>query len=245
MKTRARLRRRILGVAMLVSASMVIGPVVAHAGRNANPQVLPVNSTPYGHSYGEWASMWWQWAFSIPLHDPPYTGPPNHPLFDETGSLCGVGQSGKVWFLGGVVNVSGTATRDCGVPAGRALFFPIANTECSTLEGNGTTEAELRACAKASIDGVTDLEADIDGRGVQGLAGYRVTSPLFSFTLPADNFLEFFGVPGADPGTYYPSADDGIYLMVAPLSAGSHTVHFHAMFNPSFTLDITYNLVVG
>ena len=45
--------------------------------------------------------------FSIPIHSPPYTGAINHPLVDETGAKCGVGQSGQVWFLGGPFNNSG------------------------------------------------------------------------------------------------------------------------------------------
>ena len=53
----------------------------------------------------------------------------NHPLFDETGEDCDVGQSGKVWFLGGVINETGSASRECTVPTGKAIFFPILNVE--------------------------------------------------------------------------------------------------------------------
>lgn len=239
--------KRVIVTLALVLGLALLAPLAAArvAAGNPNPRVLPVKSKPYGHSYGEWSARWWEWAFSIPVHNPPYTGPIYHPLFDETGAQCGVGQSGHVWFLGGVINETGTATRTCAVPPGTALYFPIANAECSTLEGNGTTEAQLRACAKALIDSSSDLSAEIDGHAVADLPGYRVQSPLFSFTLPADNFLEFFDVAGALPGTYFPSVDDGIYLMLAPLSAGSHTLHLHASVTPTFVLDVTYHLIVG
>jgi hypothetical protein len=203
---------------------------------NSNPGVLPPQSSPYGKTYGEWATEWWKWAFSISV--------PDNPLFDETGAKVAQGQSGHVWFLAGVINVSGTAERHVTVPPGKALFFPIANTECSTVEGNGTTEAELRACANAGADSVISMSAEIDGRAVQKLGGYRHESPLFTFgPLPDNNVLQFFGVD-APAGTTSPSVDAGYYLMLAPLSAGQHTLHFTASFSSGFTLDITYFITI-
>jgi hypothetical protein len=38
----------------------------------------------------------------------------------------------------------------CTVKAGTKIFLAVSSSECSTLEGNGTTEAELRACAEQS-----------------------------------------------------------------------------------------------
>src|SRR2546426_5108244 len=137
------------------------------AGRNLNPRVLPINSTPYGKTYGQWSAEHWKWTFSLPVD--------HHPLTDTAD--CSAGQSGPVWFLGGTfVSTTeggvtiGRATRDCSVPAGKALFFPIINTECSTLEGNGTTDAELRSCAQFFQDHAHDMTCTIDGVAVQNVA---------------------------------------------------------------------------
>jgi hypothetical protein len=46
---------------------------------------------------------------------------------------------------------------------------------------------------------------------------------VFSFVLPEDNL---FGVPELGGTMAYPTVDEGIYLMLAPLSAGQHTIHF-------------------
>ena len=35
------------------------------------PQIFPINSKPFGLTYGEWAARWWQWALSIPLFGQP------------------------------------------------------------------------------------------------------------------------------------------------------------------------------
>ncbi len=241
----------------LIAISTLLGLIVAAPlafAKNPNPGVLPPHSHAFGMTYGEWSAAWWQWAFSLPVDA--------HPLFDTAD--CSQGQSGKVFFLGGTfvttVNPSGTvvgvANRNCTVPAGKALFFPIINTECSTLEGNGTTDAELRECAKFFQDHAIDLEGTIDGVPLQNLESYRVQSPLFTYgPLPDNNVLQFFGIPGADEGATSPSVADGVYLLLAPLSVGNHTLHFSGgqsfskaagdPFDFEFELDVTYNLTVA
>lgn len=165
-----------------------------------------------------------------------------NPFFDENGSCANgaQGQLGPVWFLTGVINVSGTAVRNCTVPTGKALFFPIINVECSTLEPppfHGDNEAELRACAKGF--GFENVFAEIDGVAVQDLDRYLVDSPLFTFTVPPDNVL------GVAAGTGQ-SVSNGHFLMLAPLSVGEHVIRFGGAFTSGgFTLDITYNLTVA
>jgi len=208
-----------------------------------NPGVLPPQSHPNGATYGEWAARWWQWAYKQPVD--------TNPLFDETGAKVANGQSGNVWFLAGVINVSGTAERTATIPTGKALFFPIVNFEADNLAPPTNPPldvAGLRALAKSVIDGATDLAAEVDGRAVVNLPAYREQSPVFSITLPDNNLFQFFGF-NVPAGTYsLPDGfvDDGYYLMLAPLSAGPHTIHFHASI-PSFdfTLDITYHLTVA
>jgi hypothetical protein len=129
------------------------------------------------------------------------------------------------------------------VPPGKAILFPIICAECSEAEGNGSTDGELRACADGLIDHVTVVEASVDGVAVQHLDSYRVQSPLFQFTLPPDNVL------GLDPGTT-PSVSDGFWVILAPLSVGEHTIHFHAVapfpeFDFTFEVEVTYHLTVA
>lgn len=216
----------LLGV--LVAGIMLV-PTVSFSG-NANPGVLPSNSKPYGMTYGEWSARWWQWAISLPTD--------NNPLFNTAD--CSTGQLGPVWFLGGSF-VSATDVRNCNVPFGKALFFPIVNNECSDLESPpwyGATPEERRACAPLVINTVSDIAAEIDGVPIQNLEAYRVLSPNFYFTAPPNNLL---GVP-ADTGQ---SVGDGYYLMVAPLRSGPHTIHFTATINMfDFVLDITYHINV-
>ncbi len=202
--------------------------------KNGNPRVLPPNSNAYGMSYGEWSAKWWQWNLSLPVDQ--------NPANDENGNCSNGanGQLGPVWFLTGVNIVSGTQTRNCTVPTGKALFFPIINTECSTLEPPpfyGSNEAELRACAKNF--NVGNVYAEIDGVAVQNLDRYLVESPLYTFTVPPNNI---WGLPA---GTGQ-SVSYGYFLMLPPQSVGTHKIHFGGYYTDyDFTLDITYNLTVA
>ena len=213
-----------------LAAVLALAPAAASGAADARPNVLPVQASPHGASYGEWGARWWQWALSAPAAE--------HPLVDATGEHCDVGQSGGVWFLAGTFG--GSASRACTVPAGRALFFPVLNAAFIATEV-GETEEMAHQTTTARIDSVdtSQLAAEIDGVSVPNLEQYRAHSPTFSITLPEANL---FGLPA---GTYGPGAADGYWLMLPPLQPGAHTVHFHGAFPNGPTIDVTYDLLVG
>jgi hypothetical protein len=214
---------------------------LAPAG-NPNPKVLPIGSSPYGMPYGEWSGQWWQWAYSFPMAE--------SPVNDPSGELAALGQSGPVWFLAGTFG-DANAERTVTIPAGKALFFPIINTVWVNLPAYGDNpwseeqEAYARTVIAPFINDAFNLSCEIDGVKVADLGGYRCPTPdgaEYMVTFPtADNA---FGIPA---GTYGPSVDDGIYLMLAPLPAGKHTIHFTAQsfwFGNPWALEVTYHLTV-
>ncbi len=206
---------------------------------NPNPKVLPPDSKPYGLSYADWSVKWWQWVFSLPAT--------NSPILD-TGD-CSAGQAGPVWFLAGAFAPT-TETRTCTIPAGVALFFPIMNGWADNTGCPPTTFSleELEGFAAGFVDAAGPVACTIDGVPVRGLSpaadsAYRVGVQVFSYTLAQmDNLLaSYFGLDCiADGTTVAPAAEDGVYLMVAPLSAGQHVIHFTV----EGFLDITYDLTV-
>ncbi len=243
--------KRGVGLALwlaVVAASLMLSTATEGLAANkgkSNPKVLPPQSRPFGLSYGEWSAAWWQWAFSLPVDA--------HPLFDTAD--CSAGQTGQVWFLGGTFSVIeiepgvilGEADRTCTVPSSKALFFPLVNVETSTIEGNGETEEELRAAAEFFADFIVpdSLFCEVDGKAVKNLSQFRVQSPLFTIgPLPDNNIL------GAPEGSTSPSVSDGVFVMLAPLSVGTHTLHFGGAIDlteiggPVFIQDITYQITV-
>src|SRR5438128_1463082 len=244
---------KLFGCSVLVAAALW-----AIAGQAVGQIVLSPDTKHYGKTYDEWSTAWWQWALAIPVHAPPFSARVNHPLVDLTGAKCGVGQSGPVWFLGGAFfqagmpAVSTIVRNDCSVPSSKALFFPILNIECSIVEGVAfgcaDTVQGLRDAVKFVIDLVSNVAVDVDGVAIPISSSYRVdsqTKPTFCFTFPPDDILSFIGEGPFSPGTYCPAVDDGYYIMLAPLPAGPHTIHFHGEIPDfNFTLDVTYNLTV-
>jgi hypothetical protein len=234
----------VIGLVFVAASAQAGGSKIVRDenGNAGNPRVLPPGSMPYGSSYGEWGMKWWQWAYSLPV-----TG---HPLFDETGADCAAGQSGPVWFLGGVFNVSGSAVRDlCAVPVGKALFFPILNVEWDNfcpLTYPPLSEDELRATARWYMDLATEMSCEVDGRPIYNLTAYRASGGSFGINLPDDNLWQYFGCD-VGPGYSSPLVQDGYYLMLAPLPAGAHTLHFRGTVGDpiNFTLEITYHLTVS
>ncbi len=236
---------RVLGV---VALALALGASLAQAGKGnaGNPGVLPPQSHAHGMTYAQWANAWWQWAFSFPKDV--------NPMLDLTGEQASLGQSGSVWFLAGTMG--GNATRTVTIPTGKALFFPIYNALWINLPdlGDNPWSPQQDAFARevvagmVSVHGPEDLACEIDGKSVANLMAYRCpTAPgeTFLVDVPANDVWGLVGsttVGGGifQPGTYGPAVQDGIYLMVAPLSAGRHTIHFTV----SGFLDVTYHLTV-
>jgi hypothetical protein len=230
----------------LTLATQYLPNVFARDNERESGKIFDRDSLVYGRTYSDWNAAWQQWADSIPTA--------NHPLFDK--GDCSVGQSGPVWFLGRkFVAAGGTGSfdnvvRDCNVPAGKALYVAIYNAEDSVLEETSLGRSdpvqigELRAVTAAEMDGVTDLAMQVDGEDLQDIKErLRMQSPAFEFTLPADNFFSAIGEGPFAAGTYSPAVDDGYYAMVAPLSIGHHTIHFHGAAG-IYVLDVTYHIYV-
>ena len=159
MQGNQRVWRSVVAITLAVVGLLVVATIpVAQA--TPQPKVLPLDSSPYGNTYGEWSARWWQWLMAIPEA--------TNPNFDPTGAHCAVGQVGPVWFLAG--SVGGAATRHCTVPAGKALLLP----PLTQLDGAGAFDCEptapglcdlnaLRALAAAFADNPVTLEVIVHG----------------------------------------------------------------------------------
>jgi hypothetical protein len=244
--------RLVIVCGMLLVSLALLSLQPALAAVNDNPGILPPQSKPYGMTYGAWGAQWWKWVIGIPAaENPAYS--------DETGEFGNVDQAGPVWFLAG--NGGGTTVRTLDVPAGKALFFPILTTfwGCPSPDERAFLEATAialgmdpddvaalkdvpleRLVIGAQMDSVASMSCTIDGVAVQHLKLYRAPSPVFTLT-----DLDLVG----GGGLCGDAVADGYWLMVAPLSAGEHTIHFSGAIPAdaplgSFELDVTYHLTV-
>lgn len=200
-----------------------------------NPGVFSIESTPYGKPYSNWTGEWWQWWLSNTAAD--------NPAADPTGANCAKNQNGSVWMLAGTMG--GSAERNCTIPAGKSILFPIIGSECSYAEyPNVRSDSELEVCAQADNNAVAHLEATVDGKALQQLEKYRVSSPISNMIIQNDNPL------GAPPGPTK-MVSDGYYVFLEPLPTGDHELHFvgTTVDNPTtgttrLAIDAKYHLTV-
>src|SRR6266851_2338353 len=214
--------------------------LVATLSASIHAQVLPNEAVVDGKTIGEWSAAWWQWLFTIPTNQ--------NPVFDQDGSRAQVAQpGGDVFFLCGVLNISGQATRTITVPEDEYLFFAIVANEWNNIDTVPPyTVEQLRDLAAAATALTTELRASIDGVPVQDLFTHRAMSPVFSVDFQSPDNLQTFAYGHPIVGLVDPIVLDGYWLMVAPLGAGPHVINFGAILGPpvNFTLDITYNISV-
>ncbi|MHC1765870.1 MAG: hypothetical protein AB9869_16490 [Verrucomicrobiia bacterium] len=238
--------------ALLVCAWLapVAGVAKDQQQKPANPGISPPEANAYGASYHEWAARWWQWVAAIPLGQ--------NPAVDDTGQYAAEGQSGHVWFLTdvgpGTLGPGDAITRTCDIPVGKALFFPVWNVIWFTVPGVDCPVEqdplewflENEGWIRELMGSVTieEVSCEIDGRPIQNLDRYHVQSPVFTMDLPENNIL------WPEPQVFTACMSDGMYLMLAPLSAGPHTIHSRAVLEWSFFpgghsyVDVTYHLTV-
>lgn len=253
---------KLSAIAILMLCAL-LGPVAGLAkdqpGKKANPGVLPPQSRAFGATYGEWAARWWQWMGPIPAEI--------SPGWDTTGEFAATDQSGHVWFLADcapfLLGPDDSITRRCDIPAGKALFFPVCALPWATIPGYDYPIQDppidpvewtlenldwIRALMASYKDGVSEMFCEIDGRRIQNLEGYNVETPVFGM------YGEDTGWP-TDPCYYDACIGDGVYLMLAPLPVGQHTIHFRVVqwlpwFSPEtpegYTryVDVTYDLTI-
>lgn len=189
--------------------------------------IYPVDTRPFGLSFADWAIKWWRWLFSIPKDKNPAT--------DSKGTNCDVQQKGPVWFLTGVTT-SSSVVRKCIIPVRRALFFPIINSEQSTIENQDAKDSELLDYVVDDIDKVSSLELSVDRKRIDDLKKYRVLTPPFQIKICNNNVLEL------TPGNAR-MVSDGFWIFLRPLPLGQHMIHFRGV-DPNLILDVTYMIEI-
>ena len=157
-------------------------------------------------------------------------------------------RSGYIWFLGSTFG-GAAVTRNCTVPAGKAIFFPIATViagagalDCEPTGSGPCNLATLRVLAAEPDDRVT-LEVRLDGKPLRALRQQRVQTPVFTLTFPANNVFD------APPGVNAPNVADGYWIMLSPLRPDSHLVYSKGVFTgPVFNgvaIEATTHLTIG
>ena len=206
---------------------------------NDESKVFLPTERPYDKSYSEWTALWLQEFMTFNCTDNPWLNQAKNKVFYE---------SGPVYFMAGISEVGGTA--NVTVPQGKAILFPLVNflndypcPDSSFQPGPNQTMAEF--LTKGAVDLMALVSAQsvtVDGVAIANVPDYLFTTDLFYFTANAALTACF------DPcitGTSQPGVGSGNYVMLKPLSKGTHTVHYHMEITAwSAVQDGTFNITV-
>lgn len=125
------------------------------------------------------------------------------------------GSAFACWDLDGTVAPFAIrGVESCTVKPGTKIFVAAASVECSTFEGNGTTDTKLRNCANQS-DVQVSPAVTVDGTPVEVT---EVETRLLSIVLPA---ASIFDLPAGTQGL---SVGHGWVAVLHPLTPGTHTI---------------------
>ncbi|MEN3297643.1 MAG: hypothetical protein V7642_6896 [Burkholderiales bacterium] len=206
----------LLGISLFATS-----PTLSLAQTN---MVIPPGDRVAGLSQAQWSNAWWQWAGSFNRND--------SPIADRNGDKCHLKQSGPVWFLAGTYGTQRTI-RTCRVPKDKYLFFPLINYVVMRPVSRSVSCDAVTDSAREMTNDVSSLLMDIDGRRVDNLGAHRqATKECFDMGARTD-----------EKYTVFPSAANGYYVMLRPLSPGKHVLNFGGAL-PSMLQAVTYTLVV-
>jgi hypothetical protein len=196
--------------------------------------VFPIESKPYGLTYGEWSARWWQWLLSVPRL--------KSPAFDSNGDNANVNQyDPNVFFLCQTIDRikegRTTQNRTITLKTGRSIFIPLINW-ISVLHVDGQTDEELVSVAKKRMDVISELEVTIDGITIkEGLERYRVRSPFFDIVVPEDNIFEL-------SSGFRHFVSDGYWIFLKPLEKDTKLTTFGSCSSGINKFGINYDITL-
>lgn len=218
-------------VAIFLIVSAVIGDGRIDLAVAAPNVVVATHEEVAGLYQHEYANMWWQWAVSMNSAE--------SPVIDKTGEKCGVNQAGPVWFLAGGYGTS-KIRRECSIPSDKYIFFPVINTIFypSDPEANLSCESVKKEAA-VNNQHLRSFKVAVDDQVLVNPVFHRVSSnKCFDLVARKENNPKQLEA--------YPSATDGYWIMLKPLSVGTHRISFHAEYHQpgriygKMTQDIEY-----
>lgn len=222
--------RRLATAAVAVLLLAALAPF-ASASPPATRGVLPPQARVHGHSLADIGAAFMYWNWSMPIATNPLV----------TGKCEPWQADPRIWFLPQTLGDHPTWT--CDVPKGVFLVVSPFTVECSNIEDPpfyGTDAAEQRACADAAYALLTSMSVTVDGRAARGLDGYASATPYTR--LPDENLLTDLLV--LSPRETW-TTGVGVFLVLAPLSTGSHVVSTDASMDSwDWTAGMTYEITV-
>jgi hypothetical protein len=209
----------LLGLSVAFLISQIVLPAYAQVNDSA---VYSKDSTPFGVSYKDWITRWWQWNVGTPASQ--------HPRDNYTAEKCTVNQNGSAWFLPDIL--TGKEIRTCTIPEGKAILVPLITGECDTSDSASLSDADLRKCSTAG-DEYGAISATLDGQKIENLDSYRTATDFFNITYVKDNIFDM-------PAGTYRGVADAFFVFLKPMSVGNHELQIKTSITNPTTPSYNY-----
>jgi hypothetical protein len=138
-----------------------------------------------------------------------------------------------------VAAFGGPVVTTCTVRRGTKLLFPGWTTECDSFEGDGTTDAALRACATGTDAAITP-SATLNGVPITLSS---VETKLLHIQLPEDNIFAVL-FPGRHFDLTGLSVAHGYLYLTHPLQPGTYKIVNDVSFGDGSTAQFTTVAIV-
>ncbi|RPI89864.1 MAG: hypothetical protein EHM42_02305 [Planctomycetaceae bacterium] len=212
------------------SIGLLTGLILLIAVGSTQAGVVAAGSTVEGQTIAEWTGDWWNWLVQEPFA--------TNPAVDPTGEFANLNQSGPVFFVAGSFG-GPTDPRTFQVPAGKYLLVPLINYVFWAPE-DGADEAAIRSLAASNVDTVVSPYFELDGNALASPESHREASPAGGFILGYAPLLAEIGLSPMDRL----AVADGYWVMLEPLSRGSHTLRFGGVQPGQFETNVVANITV-
>jgi hypothetical protein len=222
-------------------------PAAEHGIAAAGSESVPVAGVGVGQFTPSEADLmgWLTWALGEPTKNA-------GPIADQTGENCGDGQDGPIWYLAGTFG--GPVERECDIPAGKQLVFPLINNWCVFPSEFYADEAAIEAdlplieewyqsiflsdvCSLTlTLDGqeLLDYETMVDNLYIQQMDPFEI------------NLNDNHWAVGYFAGGPMPVTGAGYYAHLPPLTPGDHVLELGgARCNGGFSTYARYELHIG
>lgn len=203
-----------------------------HVRHDPNPQLFDVDSYPYGISMLEWSENWLRWEYSIPAASNPQI---------VAGASYDQHQIGPVYFVpvGPNHDDAFTVPREKSVavmlsqigndyPCPDPTFEPAPGQSLFAFLSDGLTTIN---------DDITVLDVTLDGVAIADPLRYRYTSSRLFYFIGDKSLTASFDA--CVTGTLQPTVADDLFIILKPLSRGTHTLTTHIVNTDGGVFDRT------
>lgn len=214
----------------LLALCSILFPFPSNSEDNFTPQSYFVPSG--NEAMPELANQWWQWLYGFPKI--------LNPRQDTLPTPCPFLQSGDVWFLADAEHGE-LIKRQCKMPVGKSIFFPVLSNIVWTPNGTTQTCDEVKELTKFDPNPRYQVSVSLDGVSFPDPESHRIGS--------RECFDLYARVGGENRPQAYPSATDGYWFLLRSLPVGSYELSISANYlkddgSSKSLLNIIYEIEV-